>query len=477
MRVLMLEFNELCPSLVERFIAAGELPNFARLRDRSFVATTDAQEAPPNLEPWIQWVTVHTGLSFAEHGCFKLNDGGAFTARRIWDDVSAEGGTAWVCGSMNANVDRDTFDGYFLPDPWAPASDDHPQNAFKPYLDVVRAYVQEHSGQAQVSPMMLARFARFMLAKGLSYDTIVATVKQLVSERTDNTKWRRALILDRLQWDLFKAIYRRSEPQLATFFLNSTAHFQHFHWRDMEPDLFVHRPDEAGGNAHANSILTGYRNMDRIIGDAFRLADDETAIVLCTALSQQPMQLYEEDGGQQLFRHRDIGKLLNFAGVDTSPEYRPVMSQEFMLHFESGAAAAAASRAIEALQLDDGRQVMWAKPKEPGSATLNAGCQITNRAEGRVVTLSGSDRSCPFEDMFYPLEALRSGMHHPDGLFWISAPGLSPQVMADKVPLTDVYPTLARLLDLKKPSKSGRSILQDSHFGAERLVDRVQTAA
>ncbi len=41
-KVIVLEFNELVPSLVDRFIAEGKLPNFKRLRNESTVAVTDA---------------------------------------------------------------------------------------------------------------------------------------------------------------------------------------------------------------------------------------------------------------------------------------------------------------------------------------------------------------------------------------------------------------------------------------------------
>src|SRR5215203_5403754 len=74
-RVLLLEFNELSPTLIKQFIADGRLPNFARMRNESQTFITDAEEAAPNLEPWIQWVTVHSGLTYDEHGVFRLGEG------------------------------------------------------------------------------------------------------------------------------------------------------------------------------------------------------------------------------------------------------------------------------------------------------------------------------------------------------------------------------------------------------------------
>ena len=47
---------------MNKFIAEGELPNFARLHRESEVHITEADEDHPYLEPWIQWITVHSGL-------------------------------------------------------------------------------------------------------------------------------------------------------------------------------------------------------------------------------------------------------------------------------------------------------------------------------------------------------------------------------------------------------------------------------
>jgi hypothetical protein len=73
--VILIEFNELCPSLMGRFLGARKLPNFQRLHDQAQVYVTDAEEEAPNLEPWIQWVTVHSGMSYREHQVFHLADG------------------------------------------------------------------------------------------------------------------------------------------------------------------------------------------------------------------------------------------------------------------------------------------------------------------------------------------------------------------------------------------------------------------
>jgi hypothetical protein len=429
--------------VIDRLIAAGQLPNFARFRASALCAVTDAEEQAPNLEPWIQWVTVHTGQSFAEHGCFILNQGNAYSAPRIWDLVCRAGGTAWVCGSMNAAFEPTSFRGHFVPDPWANEALSYPDKYFDPYTSLVRRYVQEHSTAPDLNLADYIRFARFMVANGLSAATASSAIRQLARERFANAKWRRAMILDRLQWDMFKGVYRRARPDFATFFLNSTAHFQHFHWREMEPDLFSIKPSPTDLEDFADCIPQGYRNMDRVVGQAMELVGDDGCLVLTTALSQQPMLIHEEHGGRQIFRHRDIGQLLDFAGVAPGWQYEPVMSQQFLLNFADEAAASSAALLIEGLRTDDGHQLMWARRQ---GKQLDSGCMIDQPPgpDSQVIS-PASNRSLPFAEMFYPLEALRSGMHHPDGVFWIKAPGVRPKILEQRISLRQVAPTLAQL--------------------------------
>ena len=56
-----------------------------------------------------------------------------------------------------------------------------------------------------------------------------------------------------------------------------------------------------------------------------------------------------------------------------------------------------------------------------------------------------------FFDVFYLIEAVKSGRHHPDGILWISTPGQHRIDHPDSVPLTSLAPTILDLLDLPIP--------------------------
>jgi hypothetical protein len=443
--VIVLEFNELTPALIERFIDAGDLPGFARLRSESVVSVTDAEERAPNLEPWIQWVTVHTGLSFQEHGVFLLGDGAKLAAPRIWDVVADAGERAWICGSMNSAITARRRENLFLlPDPWAVDVAPSPPGEFEAYFNFVRAQVQEYTrDRAPLRATDLARFVGFMVGAGLSPRTVADTVRQLAGEFQRGTRWRRAPILDRLQWDVFRHFYRKLRPAFSTFFVNSTAHYQHFYWRHMEPERFTHSPQPGRDVGAAEAIRFGYQRMDRIVQEVLALAGDEATVVLCTALSGQPLLKYEAVGGKQIIRVTAIERLLDYLGVEGAPAYAPVMSEEFHLVFASAADAQDAETRLTSLHAAAGEPVMAVQRQ---GADLLCGVKLMTMPPAEIEATSRfSNRPAPFGELFYLAQDAKSGMHHPDGVFWVRTPSRRHQRVQRKVPLREVAPTLLAL--------------------------------
>jgi hypothetical protein len=447
--VVMLEFNELSPVLMDTFISQGALPNFKRLRDSSQVFVSDAEEAAPNLEPWIQWVTVHSGLSYDEHGIFHLGDGHKLQAKSLWDLASDAGQSVWVCGSMNVKFEK-PLTGAVVPDPWAAGIKSHPAE-LDDYFTFVQKNVQEHTNEsAPMSKGDAFRFLKFMLGHGLSAHTIQSVISQLMAERrTGKGRWRRATILDKMQRDVFLHYMRKLKPQFSTFFLNSTAHFQHMHWRNMDPEPFKVKPTSAEQEEYRDAILYGYREMDRLVGDIVAAAPADAVIVLSTALSQQPCLIYEDIGGKTFYRPRVFERVLEFAGITKWTSIDPVMSEEFQVHFDSPADAQAAGEALRRLYVGD-KPAMRVEMKGDG---VFAGCGIFEQMESHEVMLEGgaNGNSTPFFRLFYQAEGTKSGMHHPDGILWFRVPGVRGAVHSEKVPLRDIPPTILELLALPKP--------------------------
>lgn len=449
-RVILLEFNELSPTLIEGFIAQGQLPNFKRLRDESRVYVTDAEEAAPNLEPWIQWVTVHSGLSYDQHGIFHLGDGHKLEQKCLWDLLSEAGYRVWVCGSMNQRVDL-PIQGAVLPDPWAAESPPYPAD-LEPFYRFVRRNVQEYTNdRVPLSRSDYTDFLKFMVSHGLRPSTVASIVRQLVHERVNRkAKWRRATILDKLQWDVFRWYQRDLTPDFSTFFINSTAHFQHVHWRDMDPTPFTVKPTEEHQQEFGGAVLYGYKEMDRIVGEAMEMADSRTTLILASALGQQPCLIYEDIGGKTFYRPRVFDRVLEFVGAPGKYTVSPVMSEEFHIEFDTEANATEGARMLKALQVN-GRPAMNVQQK---GASVHAGCCIWETMPHDVVlehTARGT--SIPFFRLFYQVESTKSGMHHPDGILWIREPGAAPRATPERVSLLSVAPTILGMFGMPIPEE------------------------
>jgi len=446
--MILLEFNELSPALMDTFIEQGYLPNFKRLRDSSQAFITDAEEVAPNLDPWIQWVTLHSGLSFDEHGIHHLGDGHKLAVKSLWDMIAAKGQPVWVCGSMNIKYEK-PLNGAVVPDPWTVGTSPFPDD-LAPYYLFVQRNVQEYTNdKVPLSKGDYGRFLKFMLTHGLSSHTIRSIVAQLVSERrTGKGRWKRATILDKLQRDVFLHYFKKLRPAFSTFFLNSTAHFQHAHWRNMDPEPFKIKPTDADQAEYQHAVRYGYEEMDRIVGDIVSAAPRNAVVILATALSQQPCLMYEDLGGKTFYRPRTFEPLIEFAGIKGCQKVEPVMSEQFHLRFASEQDASEGAERLSALRID-GRPAMHVERRE---SNVFSGCNVYSALDHDAVLEGGTNgRSIPFFRLFYQVESLKSGMHHPDGILWIRIPSVAPATHREKVSLRDVPPTLLSMFGISKP--------------------------
>jgi hypothetical protein len=440
-RLILIEFNELCPHLLQRFMAQGMIPNFQRFYETASVFTTDAAEDPERLEPWIQWPTVHSGMPFKDHGVFHLGDGHCLEHKCMAELLSDAGINVGICGSMNQNYCN--LRGYVIPDPWDKQAEAHP-SWLEPFYRTVARQVQESSNDASLSRKQMASFGWFLLRHGLTVGTAAAILGQLVAERRDpGVRWRRACLLDRLQYDIFKHLNRRFDVRFATFFCNSTAHFQHYYWRNMEPENFEVPPPQSDHVSLQDAIPYGYRAMDRLLS-RFMADYPDALLMMCTALSQQTWS----DTTKCTFRPRQFETFLEFARVRVDgASVKPVMAEQFHVECFSPKEAELAEQGFRDLFIEE--EPLMTVRRE--GSNLFAGCRVTDTAVMDRPVLRRSDGARrPFGDLFHMVHSMRSGRHHSDGVLWVR--NGKHRVVRDKVPLTAIAPTILAHFGLRSPN-------------------------
>ena len=117
--MIFLEINEFNPELMAKAADQLDARNLKRLLalTRSDTTTDDKAERF-GLEPWVQWVSIHTGKTSKEHGVGHLGDVPQLSQPQIWETLSQLGQRCGIWGAMNAGKGNTKDCCFFFPDPW-----------------------------------------------------------------------------------------------------------------------------------------------------------------------------------------------------------------------------------------------------------------------------------------------------------------------------------------------------------------------
>ena len=133
--------------------------------------------------------------------------------------------------------------------------------------------------------------------------TVVRTLIQVPREilQGDAHVPERAMIQSCILTDAFKSLYSRHKPAFATLHLNDVAYMQHRYWRAAEPARFrdeLSLTDQrffetvaerkAYEQRFADWIERSLIWTDQLLGELLELVDDDTILLVGTALGQKP---------------------------------------------------------------------------------------------------------------------------------------------------------------------------------------------
>jgi hypothetical protein len=340
-RLLILELNEINFEYVERYAARGFLPTFHNFLSTHGYSRTASETRYEELEPWIQWVSAHTGLTLAEHGVFRLGDIVKKDLPQIWDVLEARGFTVGAVSPMNASC-RVRAPAFFIPDPWTETRVVAPPIYRRLHAAIAQAVADNSQGK-------LTGRSAFDLARGgaaAAQPANYARYARLVAGAR-RRPWNRALFLDLLLADLFIGLTRRTRPDFATLFLNAGAHIQHHYmFSSAAYDGPMRNPSWYIG-AGQDPLLDVYTLYDTVLAQVLRAFPD-ARIMLATGLHQDPYPKLT-----YYWRLRDHSAFLTRIGVPFE-RTEPRMSRDFFVRCRDAEQARIAAERLEAALLDDG---------------------------------------------------------------------------------------------------------------------------
>ena len=321
-KTILLGLNELNFDYIKFYINQGLLTNFKKILEIQPTIETISENEYKLLEPWVQWVTIHSGKSYQEHTIFRLGDiVNKPELSQIFEELEAEGLSVGAVSPFNAE-NRLKYPSFFVPDPWTKTN---PSGNW-----IVKALYQAvHQSVNDNAKSKLNLKSMISLGLGLLLYVPISRwfhyVKTILKAKNPGAK---ALILDSLLADVHLTLWKKHKPDFSNLFLNSGAHIQHhylFNSKAYQGNL--KNPDWYCPNDY-DPLIQILSEYDYQIGELLKLRDIK--LIITTGLHQQPHEYLTF-----YWRLKEHVKFADMIGIKNFLEILPRMSRDFLVKFKN----------------------------------------------------------------------------------------------------------------------------------------------
>ncbi|MFN8655942.1 MAG: hypothetical protein U0105_06355 [Candidatus Obscuribacterales bacterium] len=407
--ILLIEINEVSRDLLAQASRQAALPNIMRILgfDESHTFTEDKYDSG-YLEPWVQWVSVHTGKPSSQHKIMHLGDVPAPSIKQIWETLSDAGVHSGVWGIMNGARRGAQNCDFFVADPWTFVEDPYPDSllgmiSFARYL--AKNYLN-------LSPLEMVRQSLIYLGallQNVSIPELFAATGILLDGilRFGPKHHVLGAFFEYLSVVAFIRYRQRYNPQFSVVFLNLIAHLQHRYWLsndELSPEL-----------------VYGFKVIDQAVGKLLQSLNAGETVVVADALSQENTRSEET---WILYRPLDPEGFVKAMGIDCD-RVEALMTYDAHVFFSDAAQARRAYEIIKAASIA-GQPLFFVDQAEPGSSRFFYRVDF-NRVVSPDLTFELGGRTYRFFDYFGTV-GTRTGKHSQHGFAFQSR-----RIMPEKI--------------------------------------------
>jgi hypothetical protein len=398
--MLLIELNEFNSELLRNVAQAHRLTHVQEMLSWDHATTwTSDQYDTGFLEPWVQWVSVHTGVPSSQHGVKNLGDVPNLPEEQIWERWSRCGLSSIVWGVMNGDRRNAENCKIFIPDPWTFSESAYP-NKFEGLIALPRYLARNYLDFSKLTALEKG----YRLLK-----TLVGSMR--VSDFIDGMRILRRgiaqfgatnavfiVFFEYLSAMAFIRAVEQNRPNAAIIFINMLAHVQHHYWKT---------PD---GSA-CPQIVFAASAIDEILGKILARCKNPVSggdVAVMNALSQD---CTIDEAPWILYRPNNHANLMSFLGLKAS-RVEPLMTYDAHVFFGTVNDARDGAEILERTRID-GKQLFFVETDkhdplklfyrvemhDPVSADAEFGCRET---------------VAPFADHFTAI-VQRTGKHNQNG--------------------------------------------------------------
>jgi hypothetical protein len=335
-RTLVIELNEFNIELLQQAAERFGLENVRTVLNwRHCETKADHDKEHSGLDPWCQWVSIHTEQPSSSHNVIRLGDVDKLKHGQIWERLGEQGISTGVWGVMNARRNNAPQNCFFTTDPWNFTERPYPESVAgffalpvyysKNYMDL--SYTQATRAALTTLGAVLRQLPVATLWKDFLF-----VLRQVRGSKLNTCFLFGAFEL--LSTRLFLKFRKKHNPEVCFVFLNLIAHFQHHDWKSVD-----------GVDDSARAVFSF---LDRILGALLLEQTGSQRVLLLNAFTQKNVSR------EAFFCYRQINPLGFLQRVGLQPvRVEQCMTNDGHAFFASAEACQRAADCLRGARIGD----------------------------------------------------------------------------------------------------------------------------
>ncbi len=321
-KLILVELNEINFDIVKKYIDSSKLNNFSSLINKNFITTT-AEKEYSKLEPWIQWVSVHTGMNANKHKIFRLGESKNFHYEQIFEKIKKKNLSVGVLFSMNVINKTQNYE-YFIPDPWTETS---PSNHF--WCKILNKSIKQSVNDNSAKKIEIKSYLIILLAclRFIRPSKYLYFCKLILN--SFKKKWYKVLVLDYLISEIHLNFIKNKKTNFSTVFYNGGANIQHHYFLNSKKISSKIKNPSWYINSNEDPIEDMLKMYDTILKSYLELVDKGYSIIFATGLSQEPY-----DRIKFYYRLKNHNSFLKKVGIKFN-YIQKLMTRDFFIFFDN----------------------------------------------------------------------------------------------------------------------------------------------
>ncbi|MBE9488791.1 MAG: hypothetical protein IMY67_00735 [Bacteroidetes bacterium] len=316
--MIFIELNEFNFELLEIASEKYNLPNIKKILKYNKTKTiTDDVYNSGYLEPWVQWVSIHTGLSSTKHQIQNLGDIPKLEVKQLWEKLSDSGISTGIWGVMNGSRGNASYCNYFVPDPWSFSEKAYPDE-LNDLLSLPRYISKNYLSYSKYHSICLFRKLISRVVKSIGVVPFVKSFRILL-KGLFKFKFKHFVFISWFEYlsvSVFTTYHKKKPSELSIIFINTLAHLQHHYW-------------VGGKDSVSEEILFGLTVIDEMLSILISLEPKEESVLVANGLSQKNTN---KDPPWILYRPKNPLGFIKAAGLNVE-RIEPLMTHDAHLFF------------------------------------------------------------------------------------------------------------------------------------------------